>query len=382
MVQFLLNRINKRYVKKRQRTKIGELAGILGLISNLLLFIGKFLIGFTAGSVSIMADAMNSLSDFIASILTLIGFRLGAKPADSDHPFGHERFEYISGLVISLIITFVGFQFLTSSVSKMIQPEPVRISKYLFIVLVLSVLTKIWQGRMYLKLAKNIDSETLKASSKDSFNDVYTTLAVLFSALFEWYTGVLIDGYVGFLLALYIIYSGFSMVQDFVRELLGSRPNQEEIQEMEARLSSYSNILGYHDLLVHNYGPRKRFASVHIEVDSSWTLMQAHQLIDMIEKDFQEQLGVDLVCHLDPVAIQDIHYLTIANTMNSIIFHIDQGLRIHDFRVIDKTLQFDLVIPEAFSLSEKELRRSIQRAVLDNLGEYKLDITFDHNYLL
>ena len=382
MVQCLLNRIIKRYVKKRQRTKIGELAGILGLISNLLLFIGKFLIGFTAGSVSIMADAMNSLSDFIASILTLIGFRLGAKPADSDHPFGHERFEYISGLVISLIITFVGFQFLTSSVSKMIQPEPVRISKYLFIVLVLSVLTKIWQGRMYLKLAKNIDSETLKASSKDSFNDVYTTLAVLFSALFEWYTGVLIDGYVGFLLALYIIYSGFSMVQDFVRELLGSRPNQEEIQEMEARLSSYSNILSYHDLLVHNYGPRKRFASVHIEVDSSWTLMQAHQLIDMIEKDFQEQLGVDLVCHLDPVAIQDIHYLTIANTMNSIIFHIDQGLRIHDFRVIDKTLQFDLVIPEAFSLSEKELRRSIQRAVLDNLGEYKLDITFDHNYLL
>lgn len=382
MVQFLLNRINKRYVKKRQRTKIGELAGILGLISNLLLFIGKFIIGFTAGSVSIMADAMNSLSDFIASILTLIGFRVGAKPADSDHPFGHERFEYISGLVISLIITFVGFQFLTSSVSKMIQPEPVRISKYLFIVLVLSVLIKIWQGRMYLKLAKNIDSETLKASSKDSFNDVYTTLAVLFSALFEWYTGVLIDGYVGFLLALYIIYSGFSMVQDFVRELLGSRPNQEEIQEMEARLSSYSNILSYHDLLVHNYGPRKRFASVHIEVDSSWTLMQAHQVIDTIEKDFQEQLGVDLVCHLDPVAIQDIHYLTIANTMNSIIFHIDQGLRIHDFRVIDKTLQFDLVIPEAFSLSEKELRRSIQKAVLDTLGEYKLDITFDHNYLL
>lgn len=382
MVQFLLNRINKRYVKKRQRTKIGELAGILGLISNLLLFIGKFIIGFTAGSVSIMADAMNSLSDFVASILTLIGFRVGAKPADSDHPFGHERFEYISGLVISLIITFVGFQFLTSSVSKMIQPEPVRISKYLFIVLVLSVLIKIWQGRMYLKLAKNIDSETLKASSKDSFNDVYTTLAVLFSALFEWYTGVLIDGYVGFLLALYIIYSGFSMVQDFVRELLGSRPNQEEIQEMEARLSSYSNILSYHDLLVHNYGPRKRFASVHIEVDSSWTLMQAHQVIDTIEKDFQEQLGVDLVCHLDPVAIQDIHYLTIANTMNSIIFHIDQGLRIHDFRVIDKTLQFDLVIPEAFSLSEKELRRSIQKAVLDTLGEYKLDITFDHNYLL
>lgn len=382
MVQFLLNRINKRYVKKRQRTKIGELAGILGLISNLLLFIGKFLIGFTAGSVSIMADAMNSLSDFIASILTLIGFRVGAKPADSDHPFGHERFEYISGLVISLIITFVGFQFLTSSVSKMIQPEPVRISKYLFIVLVLSVLIKIWQGRMYLKLAKNIDSDTLKASSKDSFNDVYTTLAVLFSALFEWYTDVLIDGYVGFLLALYIIYSGFSMVQDFVRELLGSRPNQEEIQEMEARLSSYSNILSYHDLLVHNYGPRKRFASVHIEVDSSWTLMQAHQVIDTIEKDFQEQLGVDLVCHLDPVAIQDIHYLTIANTMNSIIFHIDQGLRIHDFRVIDKTLQFDLVIPEAFSLSEKELRRSIQRAVLDTLVEYKLDITFDHNYLL
>jgi cation diffusion facilitator family transporter len=217
MLNFLLKKIEKEN-KETQRTKVGQLAGVLGLLSNLVLFIGKFLIGFAAGSVSIMADAMNSLSDTISSVLTLIGFKVAAKPADSEHPYGHERFEYISGLLISLIIALVGFQFLKSSFEKILNPEPIKLSLALFIVLIASIVIKVLQGRMYLTLSKKIDSQTLKATSKDSLNDVYTTLAVLVSALFEWVTNLRIDGYVGFLLALYILYSGYTMVKDFINE--------------------------------------------------------------------------------------------------------------------------------------------------------------------
>lgn len=383
MIEFFLKKAQKSKDKETQRTRVGELAGKLGFLSNIILFIGKFVIGFTAGSVSIMADAMNSLSDTISSILTLIGFRVASKPADSEHPYGHERFEYISGLIISFIITFVGFQFLQSSVKKIIAPENIRLSSYLFVVLIVSILVKIWQGRMYLTLSRKINSETLKAASKDSLNDVYTTAAVLVSALVEWGTGLKIDGYVGFLLALYIVYSGLSMVKDFIGELLGSRPTDKEIKEMEDRLSASTAILGYHDLLVHDYGPQKRFASVHIEVDASWSLTRAHQVIDQIEKDFHENLGVELVCHLDPVAIQDIEYLTVSNTVQSIIFQIDRKLRLHDFRIKNEnTLQFDLVVPDNFHLTERQLLAEIQQLVEQTMGDYQLDVTFDHNYLL
>ncbi|KAF1301490.1 cation transporter [Enterococcus saccharolyticus] len=382
MIKFFLDKVTKG-TKETQRTKVGELAGILGLLSNMLLFLGKLFIGLAAGSVSIMADAMNSLSDTISSVLTLIGFRVAAKPADSEHPYGHERFEYISGLAISVIIMFVGFQFLQTSFAKILHPEPINVSFYVLIVLLLSIAIKVWQGRMYVTLAQKINSQTLRATSKDSFNDVYTTVAVLLSALLEWFTNWRIDGYVGFLLALYILYSGFMMVRDFIGELLGSRPDDDEIAAMEKKLNSYASILGFHDLLVHTYGPKKRFASVHIEVDATWNLTQAHQVIDAIEKDFKENLGVDLVCHLDPVAIRDIRYLTIANTMTTIVFHIEPDLRIHDFRVKnEQTLQFDLVVPDYVKLTDNQLQQEIQEAVLKTIGNYQLDITFDHNYLL
>jgi cation diffusion facilitator family transporter len=382
MLNFLLKKIEKEN-KETQRTKVGQLAGVLGLLSNLVLFIGKFLIGFAAGSVSIMADAMNSLSDTISSVLTLIGFKVAAKPADSEHPYGHERFEYISGLLISLIIALVGFQFLKSSFEKILNPEPIKLSLALFIVLIASIVIKVLQGRMYLTLSKKIDSQTLKATSKDSLNDVYTTLAVLVSALFEWVTNLRIDGYVGFLLALYILYSGYTMVKDFINELLGSRPTDKEIQEMEKKLSSYGSILGYHDLLVHDYGPQNRFASVHIEVDAGMTLTKAHHIIDEIEKDFHNKLDVELVCHLDPVNIRDANYIAIFHRMRSIVLQIDEKLRMHDFRLkSEQILQFDLVIPDDFHLTDTELIDLLQQAVHEKIGTYGLDVTLDHNYLL
>ena len=301
MLRFFLKRMKG---NATDRTMIGKLAGYLGLLSNALLFVAKFLIGLSAQSVSIMADAINSLSDTASSFLTLIGFRIAAKPADREHPYGHERFEYISGFVVSLLITFVGFQFLKNAFEKIIAPEPIRLSPWLFIVLILSIGLKLWQGLMYRQLAKKIDSATLQANGQDSFNDVLTTVAVLLSALIEWGTGWRVDGYIGLLIALYILFSGIMMIRTFINELLGARPTEAEIREMEDRLDRYPTILGYHDLLVHNYGPKNRFASVHIEVNESWSLSQAHEVIDAIEHDFQRNLQVELVCHLDPVPIQ------------------------------------------------------------------------------
>ncbi len=315
------------------RVAIGVRAGWLGLGSNLVLFIGKFLIGLSAGSVSIMADAINSLTDTASSLLTLIGFRIAGKPADSEHPYGHARFESISGFVVSLLITFVGGQFLLSSINKIITPEHIRLSSMLFVVLIFSIGIKVWQGLMYRSLSKKIDSATLQASGQDSINDVITTAAVLLSAIIEWLTGWRVDGYVGLLIALYILYNGIQMIRTFINDLLGSRPTEAELTEMEERLASYQTILGFHDLLVHNYGPSNRFASVHIEVDDTWTLNQAHQVIDQIEHDFFTQLQVELVCHLDPVPIHDPLYRQLRQAVKRLLRMIDPQLRMHDFRV-------------------------------------------------
>ncbi|EOZ5808094.1 cation diffusion facilitator family transporter [Enterococcus hirae] len=371
-------------ISGQERTKKGIIAGILGLISNMLLFVAKFMIGLFSGSVSIMADAINSLSDTASSILTLVGFKIAAKPADQEHPFGHERFEYISGLFVSIIITYVGFQFLDASIRKIFRPEHLVLTPIVFLVLIFSILLKLLQGRMYTRFSKIIQSEALKATAKDSYNDVFTTLAVLVSAGIERFTGWRIDGYVGFVLAGYIIFSGIMMLRDFVYELLGSRPTAEEIKTMEKQLSSYKSILGFHDLLVHNYGPNKKFASVHIEVDDSLNLNEAHKIIDIIEKDFKKTLDVDLVCHLDPVAIHNEQYRKILKQLRQIIKELGEELRLHDLRIIrkGKELQFDIVVPQNFKLPDDVLEEKIRQAIEKKVGSFELDITFDHNYLL
>lgn len=381
MLKFLMSYIQKKS-NKDLRTNYGILSGILGLFSNLLLFVMKFVIGISAHSVSILADAINNLTDTASSIVTLFGFRVAAKPADSEHPYGHERFEYISGFVISILITVVGFQFLTSSVKRIINPANIKLSLWVFIILLLSVCIKFWQSRMYSNIAKKIKSGTLKASAQDSMNDVLTTVAVLVSAGVEWLTGWRVDGYIGTLIALYILYNGISMVRGFVNELLGSRPTDKEIIEMEKRLDSYQSILGYHDLLVHSYGPKKQFASVHIEVDETYDLNYAHEITDTIEKDFWTNLHVALVCHLDPVAINDEEYQRKLLLLKEILFRIDPNLRIHDFRIEGGKLSFDIVVPQHTALSDEDIREQLQQKISYVLGNYQLEVTFDHNYLL
>ncbi|CAD5902724.1 cation diffusion facilitator family transporter [Carnobacterium maltaromaticum] len=389
MITYLINRFERKHTgsKEALRPKLGVFAGRIGLLSNLVLFLAKFVIGLLSGSVSIMADAINNLSDTISSILTLVGFYISGKPADAEHPYGHERFEYISGMLVSILITFVGFQFLITSIERIRNPQSVTITWLVLIILLVSIGIKIWQGLFYQKVAKKIDSDALVASAKDSLNDVFTTVTVLVSAMVEGLTGLKIDGYVGLAIAIYIIYSGYKMIMGFVNELMGMRPAEEEINQIKERLSSVDNIIGYHDLLIHNYGPNKTFASVHIEIDDTWNLRKAHEKTDLIEREFKKELGIELVCHVDPVSIHDQEQNRIHLLLKEIINGIDDTLKMHDLQIEKEKnesgiMHFDIVIPKGFGLDDQELTQKIQLAVTRKIGDYQVQITFDHVYLL
>ncbi|WP_413497245.1 cation diffusion facilitator family transporter [Carnobacterium maltaromaticum] len=389
MITYLINRFERKHTgsKEALRPKLGAFAGRIGLLSNLVLFLAKFVIGLLSGSVSIMADAINNLSDTISSILTLVGFYISGKPADAEHPYGHERFEYISGMLVSILITFVGFQFLITSIERIRNPQSVTVTWLVLIILLVSIGIKIWQGLFYQKVAKKIDSDALVASAKDSLNDVFTTVTVLVSAMVEGLTGLKIDGYVGLAIAIYIIYSGYKMIMGFVNELMGMRPAEEEINQIKERLSAIDNIIGYHDLLIHNYGPNKTFASVHIEIDDTWNLRKAHEKTDLIEREFKKELGIELVCHVDPVSIHDQEQNRIHLLLKEIINGIDDTLKMHDLQIEKEKneagiMHFDIVIPKGFGLDDQELTQKIQLAVTRKIGDYQVQITFDHVYLL
>ena len=389
MITYFINRFARPDTgsKEALRPKLGAFAGRIGLLSILVLFLAKFVIGLLSGSVSIMADAINNLSDTISSILTLVGFYISGKPADAEHPYGHERFEYISGMLVSILITFVGFQFLITSIERIRNPQSVTVTWLVLIILLVSIGIKIWQGLFYQKVAKKIDSDALVASAKDSLNDVFTTVTVLVSAMVEGLTGLKIDGYVGLAIAIYIIYSGYKMIMGFVNELMGMRPAEEEINQIKERLSAVDNIIGYHDLLIHNYGPNKTFASVHIEIDDTWNLRKAHEKTDLIEREFKKELGIELVCHVDPVSIHDQEQNRIHLLLKEIINGIDDTLKMHDLQIEKEKneagiMHFDIVIPKGFGLDDQELTQKIQLAVTRKIGDYQVQITFDHVYLL
>ena len=387
MINYLINRFEaKNKNRPDMRASFGAFAGWIGLLPNIILFVSKLIIGLISGSVSIMADAMNNLSDTISSILTLVGFYISGKPADKEHPYGHERFEYISGMLVSLMVTFVGFQFLRTSFERIKDPQSIRVTPVILVVLLLSIFIKIWQGVFYKRVADKIDSSTLVATAKDSMNDVYTTIAVLFSASIEGITGWKIDGYVGFIIACYIIYVGIQLIREFINELMGLRPNQEAIDAMRSHLSEVSDIIGFHDLLIHQYGPNKTFASVHIEIDDRWDLNQAHKTIDDIEKNFREELGVDLVCHIDPVNLHDQFQQVVYHEVKRAVKLLAQELRPHDIRVVEvgaeKEIHFDLAVPAKFYLTDQEIFSSVQEHIYQTIGWYKVNIIFDHTYLL
>ena len=367
----------------KTRTAIGSLSGIVGILCNLLLFTMKLLVGTLAASVSITADAMNNLSDATSSIVTLLGFKLAEKPADEDHPYGHARFEYLSGLGVAVMIIVIGFELAKSSVEKILNPTAVEFGFATCAVLLGSIVVKLWLSAFNGKLAKMIHSATLEATAADSRNDCIATFAVLLAALIESVSGWKIDGWMGLAVALFILYSGWNLAQDTISPLLGEAASQELRDQIVGFVGSHPKVLGYHDLMVHDYGPGQRFASLHVEMDKDEDPMICHEIIDDLELECFEQYSTRLVIHYDPVAVNDPKLDRMRTLVTAILKVRDERLSIHDFRLVPGSghtnLIFDVALPVDLRGQEKTIQAALETA-LNDLGEetFYTVITFDH----
>lgn len=363
------------------RGAYGRLVGIVGILCNLLLFTGKLLAGFLSGSVAVTADAVNNLSDASSSLVTLIGFKLAERPADNEHPYGHARIEYLSGLAVAVLILLIGLELGKSSVEKIIKPETVDFSALTVVVLLGSILIKLWMALFNRTLGKRIRSKTLFAAAADSRNDVVSTAAVLLGCLIGHFFHLRIDGYIGLLVAVFILHSGWSIAKDTISPLLGEQADEELIQSISKLVLSHEKILGIHDLMVHDYGPGQCFASVHAEMDSREDPLACHDIIDDIERDALRELRVHLVIHYDPIVTCDKELNHMRMLVEREIHEIDPSLSLHDFRMVrgpgHTNLIFDLVIPYEMANRKVELKRRIDERVQFENKRYYTVITFD-----
>ncbi len=367
------------------RERYGLLSSAVGIVCNLLLFAGKFLIGAFSKSVSIMADSVNNLSDAGSSVVTLIGFKVSGKPADADHPFGHARAEYIGGLVVAFMILLIGIEFSKSSLERILNPQPLQASAAAVLVLLLSIAVKLWMGSFNRYIGKKISSVALMATAQDSFNDVLTTAAVLLSLLLSHFTRWHLDGWMGLAVAFFILWSGFGIARDTVGPLLGQSPPHELVEEIEKRVRAYPGILGVHDLVVHSYGPRNWFASLHAEVCATDDILQSHDLIDNIERDVGEALHIHLVIHLDPIVMDDPALNELRAYTARCLQEIDPILSMHDFRLVrgqtHSNLIFDVTVPPGYRLSDRQLSRQLEEKIAELDAHYYTVITIDRSYL-
>ncbi|HVI40142.1 MAG TPA: cation diffusion facilitator family transporter, partial [Anaerovoracaceae bacterium] len=337
MRKFLFRTFVKDYENVKDlkvRENYGKLAGMVGIVTNLFLCISKIAIGFLVNSISIIADGVNNLSDTSSSAITLIGFKLAAKPEDMEHPYGHARFEYLSGLMVSLMIILLGFKLLTTSFGKVLHPDPLQFSPVTVLILVLAIAIKVWQALFNIKTGELIHSSALKATGMDSRNDVIATSAILLSIFVEKFTGLLLDGYMGCLVALFIMFSGFQLIKEASSPLLGNAPDPELVKEIEERIDSHQGVLGIHDLVVHDYGPGRIFASVHVEVDAYGDLIQSHDMIDNIERTICEDLKLHLVVHMDPLETRDPLTQDLNEKISGILTNLNGIIGFHDLRIV------------------------------------------------
>lgn len=363
------------------RAGYGRLAGVTGIVCNLLLFALKLLAGTISGSVSITADAVNNLSDASGSIVTLVGFKLASRPADDEHPYGHARMEYLSGLAVAVLILVIGVELVKSSVGKILHPEAVEFSVLTAAVLTGSILLKLWMALFDRKLGRKISSAALIAAAADSRSDVIATGAVLLACVIGRLTGLMIDGWAGLLVALFILWSGVGVVKDTVDPLLGAKPDEALVRAIAYLMTSHVNILGFHDLMVHDYGPGRRFASVHAEIDYRIDPLIAHEILDEIERQAKRELHVDLVIHYDPVVTDDPEIAAVRTRVLQIMHGLDPRLSLHDFRMVSGShhvnVIFDMVIPPEDAQTAEQLRRQIEAQLQDGKKTYHLIVTFD-----
>lgn len=364
------------------RAKTGKLSGIVGIICNVLLCGLKIFIGTVSGSVSITADAMNNLSDATSSVVTLVGFRLAEKPADDDHPYGHARYEYLSGLAVAAMIIVIGFELAKTSLEKIMHPELVVLSLPLILVLAGSILVKLWLFFFNRHLGKQIESDTLLATAIDSRNDVAATAAVLIAILTEHFTSLKIDGYVGLGVAVFILYSGVVMAKQTISPLLGETASPELQKLILDVVRTEPKILGYHDLMVHDYGPGQRFASIHVEMDEKESALECHELIDQLERVCLKNHNIHLVIHYDPVITDDPELTRMREMVQQILEGMDSRISIHDFRMVqgkeNTNLIFDMVLPGELMKAQKEIKKTLDTELnsRENIT-YHTVITFD-----
>ena len=360
------------------RARVGSLAGTVGIVCNLLLFLGKITAGLLSGSVAIAADGWNNLTDAASSIVTLVGFRFSRKPADAHHPYGHARAEYLSGLCVAVLILFIGVELAKSSLGKIFAPEPVELTALTIFVLVGSIAMKLWMALFVGKLGKLIGSKTLEATSADSRNDVITTSAVLVSCLIGRFFGVDIDGWSGLAVAAFILWSGYGIARETMSTLLGEQ-DRELAEKLTALVLRHRGILGIHDLLIHDYGPGRCFASAHVELSAEEDPLVCHEIIDHLECDALRELNVHLVIHHDPVAVNDAEWGRLRSIVEAAAAGVDARLSVHSFRLVRgrgmPRLVFDLAVP--YGMDQEAVRLILRERIVEAGVTNPVTVRFD-----
>ena len=384
---FLIKRFVKDYDNVsdvKVRGAYANLAGIVGIITNLMLFIIKLFVGLFSNSVSILADAFNNLSDAASSIITIVGFKMANKPADAEHPFGHGRIEYITAMIVSFMVMLVGLQFVKTSFQKIINPTPVTFELLPFILLLISIGFKFWLSKFNKSIGNKINSSTLKATATDAMGDVFTSTTVVISFLISKFTTLPIDGYIGIIVALAIVYSGFSLIKETLSPLLGEPPDPVLVSNITDMVMSYENITGIHDLIVHNYGPGRIMASIHAEIPSNIDIMEIHHIIDTAEREISKKLNIYLVIHMDPICVDTDEIVEARNMVKNVLKKYEEVKSFHDFRVVgdhdNKNLIFDIeVCPKCLANENRssQLLSNIEKDIKEKSPEYRCVITVD-----
>lgn len=385
-MNFLVRRFIKNYQDTKDasvRTSVGKLSGIVGIFNNLFLFVIKFVIGTIVHSVSIQADGVNNLTDAGSNIISILSFHLANKPADKDHPFGHERTETIASLFVGILILVLGFETAKESISKVIHPGSIDFRIVSVIILIISIIVKFWMYTYNKKLSKTYDSSLLEATALDSISDVCGTTAVLVSTLLSPVLHFNLDGYMGIVVSGIILYGAYGLLRDMINSLIGEAPDPELVHNIVDRIMAHPAILGVHDMMLHNYGPNKIFASAHVEVDSSKDIFETHDHIDNIEREVKENMNIDLVLHMDPVKVNDPETELYRAKVVEAIHQIDPKWGFHDFRIVSGpthvNLVFDLVIPFEEKYTQEEIEAMLLKHIQSNKKIY-LVLTIDHPY--
>lgn len=370
---------------KRVREAYGVLGSMVGLVLNILLFIGKFLAGILSGSIAVLADAFNNLSDGASSIITLVGFKLAGKKADRSHPFGHGRFEYVSGLVVAFLIVYMGLELIRSSIEKIISGERVESSWLVIGILLASILIKGYMAFYNLRIAKKIKSTSMRATGIDSLSDMAATFVVLLATVLGRYVNFCLDGYCGLLVAVFILWAGIGAIRETLNPLLGTKPDPELVEEIEKFVLSHEGIIGMHDMMIHDYGPGHMMISLHAEVSGDADVFGLHDLIDKIETELEERLGCEAVIHMDPIEANNRTVMDMRERIKQRVKELDPVFEIHDFRMIQgpsrTNLIFDVVIPQGYPLKDSAVEEQVKKVIKQINKNYYAVIKIEKSYV-